>query len=286
MTRYIGIIGYPLKHSISPAFQQAALDHYRLDVRYKAWETEPEQLGVVVERLRHPDYLGANVTIPYKEKVLSLMDGLDGFSARIGAVNTIVNRDGRLLGHNTDAEGFLRALREEGHFEPKGKGVMLLGSGGVARAAAFALAEVGVSSLVVVNRTMSRAEALAAALEGSLKQGQPVVTLPWGSPELALWLSGCQLLVNCTSVGMRHSRLEGESPLEANLIPQDILVYDLVYNPMETPLLAVARERGARTLGGLPMLVYQGAASFELWTGREALFSLMFQAARGVLERS
>ncbi len=108
--------------------------------------------------------------------------------------------------------------------------------------------------------------------------------LPWGAPYIAQWLSHCQLLVNCTSVGMRHSSTEGESPLDPSLIPRDALVYDLVYNPIETPLLAGAKERGAGTLGGLPMLVYQGAAAFELWTGKGSLFDIMFEAAMKALQ--
>ena len=283
MTRYIGIIGYPLKHSISPVFQQAVLDHYGLDIRYEKWEVEPEQFGSVVERLHHPDCLGANVTLPYKEVALSLMDEIDGFAERIGAVNTIVNRNGRLVGYNTDAAAFLKALREDGRFEPRDKRVMLLGAGGIARAAGFALAEAGVSSLVIVNRSSHRAEALAAALGKGLESRQQVAILPWGAPYIAQWLSHCQLLVNCTSVGMRHSSTEGDSPLDPSLIPGDALVYDLVYNPIETPLLAGAGERGASTLGGLPMLVYQGAAAFELWTGREGLLDIMFEVAKKTL---
>jgi shikimate dehydrogenase len=284
MTRYIGIVGYPLKHSISSVFQQAVLDYYGLDIRYEKWETPTEQLGSVVERLHRPDYLGANVTLPYKEVALSLMDEVDDLAGRIGAVNTIVNQNSRLVGYNTDAAAFLKALREDGGFEPRDKRVMLLGAGGVARAAGFALVEAGVSTLVIANRSSHRSEELASALGKGLEPRQEVAILPWGAPYMGQWLARCQLLVNCTSVGMRHSSTEGESPLDPKFIPGDALVYDLVYNPMETPLLAGARERGAITLGGLPMLIYQGAAAFELWTGREGLVDIMLEAAKKVLQ--
>ena len=136
MTRKAVILGYPIGHSISPLFQQAAFDHLSLDVRYEAWETHPDDLAASVERLRQADFLGANITVPHKEVVPRLLDHVEEPARLIGAVNTLVNRDGFLTGHNTDAEGFLRALREDGGFDPKGRAVLLLGAGGVARAVA------------------------------------------------------------------------------------------------------------------------------------------------------
>ena len=277
MTKYLAIIGYPLRHSVSPSFQQAAIDHCGLDVRYDIWETGPVHLRERVDGMRRPEILGANVTVPYKEVVLPLVDELDGLARRIGAVNTIVNRGGRLMGYNTDAGGFLRALRDEAGFEPQGKRAVILGAGGVARAAGFALADSGIGSIAIINRTFERAERLARDLKSP---GLEVTALPFVSERLEEALAHCDLLVNCTSIGMRYSPTEGQSPLEAELIPEEALVYDLVYNPVETPLLKDAKAAGARTLGGLAMLVYQGAASFELWTGGEAPLDIMFEAAR------
>ena len=148
MRKYIYLIGYPLGHSVSPAFQQAALDCCHLDVQYHARETEPAKLETAVEQLRRSTVLGANVTVPYKEKVIPLLDELGELAERIGAVNTIANRDGRLIGYNTDATGFLKALRQQGRFEPSGKRVVLIGAGGVARAAGFMLTKAGVCSSV------------------------------------------------------------------------------------------------------------------------------------------
>ena len=280
MTRYVGLVGYPLGHSVSPAMQQAAFDHYRLDVRYEVWETEPAQFDALAERLRHPLTLGANVTVPYKETVVPLVDDLDELALQIGAVNTVVHREGKLSGHNTDADGFLKALRELGGFEPVGKRVVLLGAGGVAKAASFALAGVGVKSLAITDVIGERAQALASSL-GLLGVETNILDGESESLEAALWK--CDLVVNCTPVGMKHGATEGQSPLEARLIPKEALVYDVVYNPIETPLLLAAKKAGARTLGGLAMLVYQGAAAFELWTGKKAPIDIMFEAAKGAL---
>src|SRR3990172_1548085 len=158
--KYVGVIGYPLKHSLSPAFQQAALDHLGLDIRYEAWPTPPDSLAETVAGLRAPDRLGANVTIPHKEAVIPFLDELDDLARRVGAVNTIANRQGRLYGCNTDVERFLRALREDGSFDPAGSRVLVAGAGGAARAVVVALVEAGAASITVINRTFSRATRL------------------------------------------------------------------------------------------------------------------------------
>jgi len=285
MARSVALLGYPLGHSISPLFQQAAFDYYQLDVRYELWETEPSQLEAAVARLRQPSVLGANVTIPYKEAVMILLDDVDGLARDIGAVNTIVNRDGRLTGYNTDAEGFVRTLRQEGRFDPQGKQVVLLGAGGVAKAVSFVLVREGVSSLAVVNRISDfhLAEALVTSLRWQGDPNMEIAALRWEEIGFGDVISGCDLVVNCTSIGMRHSSTEGQAPLEARLIPGGTLVYDVVYNPVETPLLREAKKAGARVLGGLPMLVYQGAASFTMWTGKEAPLETMLETAKQAL---
>lgn len=284
VTKYLGILGYPLGHSLSPVFQQAALDHYGLDVTYQAWPVEPGALAEAVARLRGGDYLGANVTVPHKEAVIPLLEALEPTAAKIGAVNTVVKRDGKLEGHNTDARGFLEALRREMGFTPAGKLAVVLGAGGAARAVGFALLEAGVQRLTIANRTPERAERLAANLARLTQDKQRVLAVAWG--KLPAELAGCHLLVNCTSMGLKHSPAEKESPVTAELINKECLVYDLVYNPAQTPLLKEAEKAGARTLGGLAMLVFQGAASFELWTGKEAPVDIMFEAATKALESS
>lgn len=291
MSRYIGLIGYPLKHSISPCFQQAALDHYKLDIRYKAWETAPAELRDIVNRLRQPGNIGANVTVPYKQKVLPLLDEIDDLASLIGAVNTVVSRDDKLLGFNTDAHGFAEALAKEGHFDPKGKKVVMLGAGGVARAVGFALVRENVASLAITDgiadRSTTLVENLVAYVKRAMlnpKEWEPnISSFEWQELESARTLEGCDLIVHCTTIGMKDGPQEGQSPLKLETIPRDVLVYDVVYNPRTTPLLELAGKAGANILGGLSMLVYQGAASFKLWIDREAPVDIMFARAREAL---
>ena len=281
MTQYVGLIGYPLGHSISPPMQQAAFDNLGLDVRYELWETEQDKLSEIVEGIRDSSKLGANVTIPYKEAVIPLLDKLDTLADEIGAVNTIVERDGKLVGFNTDAGGFLKAIRDEASFDPAGKRVVLLGAGGVARAVAFALAGAGARLISITDIEIERTNKLTSDVQQRYNEGKPQIkALSHNSGEFAGAIWECDLLVNCSPIGMKHSDSENDSPIEAALIPKDALVYDVVYNPIETRLLADAKKRGASTLGGLSMLVYQGALAFELWTGKEPPVDIMMSKAK------
>jgi len=285
MPDFIGLIGYPVKHSISPYFQQAALDYYHLDIRYQLWETSPEKLSSRIAGLREPQNLGANVTTPYKETVLPLLDEVDEQASLIGAVNTIAKRDDKLVGFNTDAHGFITALRSEGKFDPKGKKVAILGAGGVARAVCFSLVQNKVSSLTIMDGILDKSKALAEHINRYVTRAglkTRIAVLPWQSVNSADTFERCRLIVHCTTIGMKYSPQQGQSPLSGDVIPEGILVYDLVFNPRVTPLLQLAQKAGADILGGLPMLVYQGATSFELWTGRKALVDIMFNKAEEV----
>ena len=276
MTSTVGIVGYPLRHSVSPAFQQAAFDHLGIDARYLAWETPPDALAERMESLRGPGLLGANVTVPHKQAVVPFLDEVSQAAQDTGAVNTIVNEDGRLTGHNTDATGFLRALQADAGFQAQGKRVLVLGAGGSARAVVYGLLKQGAGRVTIANRTVERAHRLIQTL-GSPRNAEAA---PLGMTESS---NGWDLIVNCTTLGMRHAPGEKETPLPSDAIPANSLVYDLVYNPEETPLLQAAAKAGARTLGGLPMLIYQGVEAFRLWTGQEAPVEVMFQAARRAL---
>ncbi|MGB6836162.1 MAG: shikimate dehydrogenase [Dehalococcoidia bacterium] len=280
----VGLIGYPLGHSISPALHQAAFAALGIEGRYETWETPPEALADRVNALRSEDVLGANVTIPHKEAVIELLDGTTDLAAKSGAVNTIVNRAGRLSGHNTDVIGFARALREDAGFDARGARAAVLGAGGAGRAVALALLEARASLTFVADIVPQRAEALVESLRPLAAGGSTLVWGYWASPAFRQTLAGCQLLVNCTPVGTRGGDSEGQSPLSTDLIPKDVLVFDLVYNPPETPLMAAARERGCRVSSGLGMLVYQAAESFRLWTGRKPPMESMLQAGRRALE--
>ena len=282
MGSLVGLIGYPLGHTISPAFQQAAFDYHSLPVEYHAWPTHPDLLEKKVSSLRSEEYLGANVTVPHKERVAGLVDRLDAAAAAMGAVNTIVREDDSLAGYNTDAYGFVTSLRAKAGFDPCGKRAVLLGAGGAARAAVFALAEEGVRSLVIANRTLERAESLAAGLGSAIPD---IAAVPLGGHGLERAAAEADLIVNSTSVGMQGGSAGSVSPLRSELIPDSALVYDMVYNPARTPLLEEAARADAACLGGLPMLVYQGAGAFELWTGLDAPVEVMFKAAEEALER-
>ena len=282
MNEPLGIIGYPIRHSISPIFQQAALDYHKIGAVYQAWGVAPEGLAAFMEELRSPNALGINVTVPYKEAVIGYLDHVDDWARSAGAVNTIVNLGGRLLGYNTDGLGFLRALKEIGNFDPAGCRALLLGAGGSAKGVALALAGAGASHLTIANRTLSRAEELAGLVRThNLRADAIAIDPPDGA--LAAASYDADLIINCTTLGMLHGQGEAETPLSKERISAKALVYDLVYNPPETPLLREAALAGAASLGGLHMLVYQGAASFELWTGKEAPIDIMWKAAEAAL---
>ena len=281
MNTPLGIIGHPISHSISPLFQQAALDFCGVDAEYRAYPVAPEEVGAFVAGLRQPGVLGINVTVPHKEAVIPFLDEIDDWATEAGAVNTIVNREGRLTGHNTDGYGFLRALREGAGFEPKGQTTLILGAGGAARGVVLALARAEVGNLTIANRTPERAENLAQLARG---RGITSHAIPLAGADLAEVAASAELIVNCTTIGMTHGPGDEDTPLPRQAIPATTLVYDLVYNPLETRLLREASQAGAATLGGIQMLVYQGAASFELWLEQPAPVPVMLAAATRAMQ--
>ena len=276
MSATLGIIGYPIADSISPIFQQAALDHCGIDATYQAYEVAPDDVGQFVNGLRRDGAWGINVTVPHKEAVIPHLDEVDDWATAAGAVNTIVNRDGRLTGHNTDGLGFLRALQDEGGFVPEGSRVLILGAGGAARGVVLALSRAKVATLIIANRTLERAQRLADLAHSADTEG---IAIPLDGKDLTEAAGAADLIVNCTTIGMSHGPDEAGSPLPSESITSTVLVNDLVYNPLETPLLKAAAQAGATCLGGILMLVYQGAASFEMWTGRDAPVAVMLEAA-------
>mgnify|MGYP001026362246 CR=1 FL=1 len=272
MPHRVSLIGWPVEHSLSPAMQNAAFAALGLDWEYVLLPVPPGEVASAVQTLAARGFRGANVTVPYKETVIPHLSRLTEAARAIGAVNTIVvEEDGSLTGENTDWTGFLAALRESG-FEPQGRGVLLLGAGGAARAVAYALARAG-ARVVLLNRTPERAKMLVRDLSPAVPAGS-LGAGPLEPQTLDREASRADLLVNATSVGM-WPRVE-ESPWPGGLpVPAHLVVFDLVYNPLETALLRQAREAGARTVNGLGMLVHQGALAFERWTGRPAPLEVM-----------
>ncbi len=274
--KQVGLIGYPVAQSLSPRMHQAAFDALDIEASYALWETQSARLAERIASLRSPDVLGANVTIPYKEDVLPLVDECDLLAARIGAVNTIVNRNGRLVGYNTDAPGFIRALNEYAAFDCRGKKVVILGTGGAARAAAVALLENGIDELILLGRNEERLSnilhhlrALTAMMHGKTR----VQGVFFGSPEADGLLSNAELVVNATPLGLKGH--DTTLLLDSNMLPATSLVMDMIFNPPLTPLLRAARAQGCQVLNGLSMLLYQGVLAFELWTGRPAPIEVM-----------
>jgi len=283
-TRLAAVWGAPIRHSASPAMHNAAFAVLGLDWRYLACEVEPERLAVALEGARVMGFCGVNLTVPHKRLALEMMDELDPSAEAWGGVNTVVfeaeNAEGvwtpvgllqkiegpvRMRGYNTDADAIVRSLREDLHMEPRGARVLLLGAGGAGRAAALRLADEGVATLWLQNRTESKAVELAAEIADRF----PAVDVRTGLPD-----SDVEFILNATSSG-----LKAEDPipldLEAYPVARADAVYDMIYRPSETPLLKAAREAGCRTANGLGMLLYQGGAAFELWTQRPAPIEAM-----------
>ncbi len=264
-TRVYALLGRPVAHSLSPAMHNAAFRELGVNAVYVAFPVT--DLAQAVAGLRGLAIAGVSVTIPFKEEIIPLLDELDPQAGRIGAVNTVVNKDGRLGGYNTDWLGALAALRTQTGL--RGEHFLLLGAGGAARAIAFGLIEAG-GQVSVTDLDPTRATALA--------RDFPVEALPLG----ALSLSPATVLINATPVGMAP---QGEEiPLDPELLPRFRLVMDLVYRPLQTRLLREARIRGCQTITGLEMLIRQGTAQFELFTGRPAPVEVMSRAAYAALE--
>ena len=254
--RLAGILGWPVGHSKSPRLHNHWLALHGIDGAYVPLPVAPEHLADAVRLLAHLSFAGANVTVPHKEAVLELVDVVDPLAARIGAVNTVViGPEGKIAGSNTDAAGFLLNLQEI-RANPAAGVAVVLGAGGAARAACAALLQEGSPEIRLVNRSLERARQLAADLGG------PIVPVDWNGREAAL--EDASLLVNSTSLGMT-----GQPPLDIILdrLPQDALVNDMVYAPLETRLLAAARARGNPVADGIGMLLHQARPGFKAWFG-------------------
>ncbi len=272
------VIAYPAGHSLSPVMHNAAFQHLGLSAHYEALEVPPNKLVNAIEDLRSENVYGANVTIPHKLVVMPLLDRLTEEAQNIGAVNTIINNNGILIGHNTDATGFLRALKEDANFDPKGHKVVMLGAGGAARAILYALLKAQVNKISIYNRTLNKVHKLANDFE---KLGEIEIV---DKDQLAEFTRQATLLVNTTSVGMEKSGVDPqESPLPQGILPLKGLVCDIIYKPKETLLLRNAQKAGLQTQNGLPMLVYQGAEALSIWTGQKAPIKVMSLALKKYL---
>jgi len=267
-TQTMGVIGDPIAHSLSPVMHNAALSHLGIDAVYMAFRVRPEGLGAAISGMREMGIAGLNVTIPHKANVMRHLDRIDDVARSIGAVNTVLNREGLLIGYNTDADGAMEALSSAGYM-PGGQ-ALLLGAGEAARAVGFALVNAG-SRVMIANRNMERARALAEHLKA----------IPVAHHEMPERIERSDLIVNCTPLGMEG--FPSVSPIDTSLVRPGTLCFDLVYNPMDTPFLRGAASMGARIVRGYEMLVGQGARSFEMFTGRKPPVEVMREAVVSAL---
>jgi shikimate dehydrogenase len=265
-SRTVGVIGWPVTHSLSPTIHNSAFIAMELDWVYVPMPVAPGDLAPALDGLRALGFAGANVTMPHKDEAFRLADARSEDAERLAAVNTLVVGPDGIAGHNTDAPGFDRFLRRDAGFEPAGRSALVYGAGGAARACALALADGGAERVVVALRDPSRAEAVERSLEGSGTRVEAVAFEDAVSTQV-------DLVVNATPLG-----LHGEELPTPELGP-DVLVVDLLYRPSVTPLLTAARAAGAIAFGGLGLLLHQAALSFELWTGSTPPLEVMSASA-------
>lgn len=280
-TKVICIFGDPVAHSLSPVMHNAAFEALSIDMAYVPFHVHaepPGELKRAVSAIRALNIHGLNITIPHKEKVMSYLDEVDAHALAVGAVNTVVNRGGSLIGYNTDGEGYLEGLKLDTGFAPKGKKVVIIGAGGAARSILYSVLLKKPKAVVLVNRTGARSTSLAREFERKL--GVKIATAPFEGEALRQCAHGAHLVVNTTSIGLNG---QGELDFPVELLPDGAVVSDIVYSPLETAFLKEASRRGLKTHDGLSMLVHQGAIGFKLWTGRKAPVDVMRAAALAAL---
>jgi shikimate dehydrogenase len=270
MTKRVVLIGHPVAHSLSGAMQQAAFDQLGIDATYELWDRPPIELADSITELRGDDFLGANVTIPHKERVVPMVDRLTEEGQATGAVNTITREGKRLVGHNTDVAGFRVALDKLVGKSKMPRAAVVLGAGGGARAVVYGLLTEGFQRIIVFNRHLHRAEGLVKHF-GRTAAHMELRAMPWHESIIEAELAKTKLLVNATSIGLTSD----ESPVPAEVLQPELLVLDVIY--AKTKLLRDAAAAGAETLDGELMLLHQGAAAFTLWTGQPAPLDLMQQ---------
>ena len=274
-TDIVGLIGHPVEHSFSPPMHNSAFDALGMDYAYVAFDVDPQDLQSAVEGAKSLNIKGFNVTIPHKIEVMQFLDEIDEVAALIGAVNTIDFKE--LKGYNTDGIGAVKAIEEVTPI--KGKNVVVAGAGGASRAISFYLAKYGAESLTILNRNVEKAQSLAGDVSGS---GLIDDVKADSISEISGYLKDADILVDTTPIGM-HPNIDDEPIASADDMHEDLVVFDAVYNPNETVLLKEAIKVGAKPVYGIKMLLYQGAESFKIWTGRDAPVDVMEKALKDTL---
>ena len=263
-TRMIALIGSPIEHTISPLIHNTLSSHLGKNLIYVPFKVEKNRLDYVVEAFKELGVVGFNVTIPYKREIMRFVDEKTTDAMLMGAVNTVKIVGGKLIGYNTDAEGFARSIKEETGYNFQDKSIIIIGAGGTARAIAVKIAMEGAKKIAIINRTSSSAVELAELINYNVSD--VVSAFDYYGKALPILFEESDIIINTTAVGM-YPDID-EMPLEKmdNIQPQHI-VYDVIYNPFESKFLKLARDKGAKTINGLGMLIYQAVSAYEIWTG-------------------
>jgi shikimate dehydrogenase len=276
MKRYLGIIGDPIEHTLSPVFHQSALEAQRLNYMYLPFRVMPNHLSEALVGLRALGFVGVNVTLPHKETVIPYLDKLSREAELIGAVNTLHLEYGRWVGYNTDGIGFLRSLQEDGEIDPVGARILIIGAGGAARAVAAQLGLIQAKEIVIANRDLRRGGELAREMQGKI----PSVSyraMDLQPTAVAAAMQKADIIVNATPLGM-EGYPEATLPVRGDWFEARHRVVDLVYRPLETLFLKLAKSSGAHTVSGMGMLLYQGVESYRIWTKVDPPVEVMREA--------
>tara|TARA_B100001964_G_C14248258_1_gene608569 strand:- start:2837 stop:3700 length:864 start_codon:yes stop_codon:yes gene_type:complete len=281
LNKFAGIIGYPLSHSLSPSMHNFIYQKLGIEIVYKKWEIEEQNLKLHIEKINNDDFVGANVTVPYKEKIVPFLDEIKDEAKFTGAVNTIVKNDNKLTGYNTDVYGIEKTLDIKLKNDVI-KNAVIFGAGGAAKAALYVLLQKGLKNLIIINRTEANAVKMVDQFN-DFNFDHSVLTFN-EIPQIKTACLGTDLIINTTILGMKGSGYEDISPIDSSFIDSNSVIFDMVYNPTKTQLIKIALDKNANIIEGLNMLVYQAIKSIELWTGISPSFDDMYNKCKEILE--
>ena len=281
MNKFAGIIGYPLSHSLSPSMHNFIYQKLGIEILYKKWEIEEQNLELHIEKINNDDFVGANVTVPYKEKIVPFLDGIKDEAKFTGAVNTIVRNNNQLIGYNTDVFGIKETLDIQFKSDDINNAV-IFGAGGAAKAALYVLFQKGLKNLTIINRTKANAVKMVDQFN-NFNFEHSVLTFN-EIPQIKTACQSTDLIINTTILGMKGSGYEDISPVDSTFINSNSIIFDMVYNPTKTQLIKIALDKNANIIEGLNMLVYQAIKSIELWTGISPSFDDMYNKCKEILE--
>lgn len=277
-TRIFGLLGNPLGHSFSAFMHNRSYEKQGLNYIYINMETEEKNISEIINGIKHLKFDGFNVTIPYKIDIIKYLDEIDPLAEKIGSVNTVKIENGKFKGYNTDGEGFVISLADECNFDCRGKKVLILGSGGAARAVAMTIADKNPEKIYLTNRTYKRALDLAEEINSKFGE----CCSASDSEKIGDVMASCDLIINTTSVGM-HPNID-KCPINPEFLHSKLTVCDIIYNPEKTSLLREAEKLGCPTMNGIGMLVNQGAKAFEIWTGKKAPIEVMRESLKILID--